>query len=179
VVVRDADAGAGPAVLRPIGPGRQGVPGRERGTPPANARVPAQARLTDLTAERIVLAGLMRAPEVNAVKLRGRVWPADFGYQVNGWLFAQCLDLWRDVKATPLDLGALFGRLATLTGPGLSRADFGPRPAVWLWEVYESDPTGAWCGWAAGKVRNLAERRRIIHAARVRIRDAEDGVLRV
>ena len=49
-------------------------------------------------------------------------------------------------------------------------------PARWLADLYDADPTGAWCDWACEVVRWHADRRAAIHRAREVLRDAYDGV---
>jgi replicative DNA helicase len=85
-------------------------------------------------AERIVLAGLIRAPELNAKHAKRMLKASDFAWPHHAWLFDSCLWIWKDAKATPIRLDLLY---------------------------------------------QIAERRRIIHAARVRIRDAEAGLIQV
>lgn len=49
-------------------------------------------------------------------------------------------------------------------------------PALWLADVWEEDPTGAWCDWSCEAVRRCAVLRDAIHRANEVLRDAYDGV---
>ncbi len=145
--------------------------------------MPLQARnkLTDFAAERIVIAGLMRAPDLNVKRMKGLLCSTDFAWVHHAWLFDTCHTMWKVRKQVPLPLDVIAIRIyrLTLRDNGIDAKDFGHNIGSVLADIYESDPTGAWCVGKSRIVRSLAERRRIIHAAEVRIRDAVDGAVKV
>lgn len=49
--------------------------------------------------------------------------------------------------------------------------------ALWLAELYEADPTGAWAEWACRVVKYHANRRALIQRAKMLERDVYAGVL--
>ena len=53
--------------------------------------------------------------------------------------------------------------------------ELGAQPARWLADLYDADPTGAWCDWACQVVKWNSNRRRTIHAAKEAMADAYAG----
>lgn len=178
-VVRAADAGTRAPVLRSSINGSEGLQGHGRQQARARAWMPIQAesRLIDYDAERIVIAGLMRAPDLNVNRVRSIVNKSDFSWMHHQWLYGKCLELWYSHRHVPVRLDLIASEVLELRGSRLNRWDFGPDPCRCLLDIYQSDPTGIWCLGNAKQVRELAERRRVVQAARIRIRDAINGVL--
>lgn len=130
----------------------------------------------DAAAERVVLCGLMTAwevvsAEVRRVGLRGddlyldlhrRVWGAVAGLAYAG---------------RPVTPWAVWRWLEPEWGewPRVGAQNAAMSCAAWLVGVTDEDPTGYWAMERAARVRDLAERRRVIHRARAAIRDALGG----
>lgn len=132
----------------------------------------SESKLTDYDAERIVVAGVMRAPDLNVRRVRFILKASDFCWVHHAWLYEKCLERWQSHRECPIRLDVIYSEIVKLIGHRINRRDFGRNVGLTLWNIYDCDPTGAWCMWKARRVSDLAERRRVIHAARVRIRDA-------
>lgn len=129
----------------------------------------------DEDAERVVLCGFLRAWPTTYAEVRRagcdrgdlyhdrhrRVWDAAVG----------C-----DNAGGEVDAAAVWRRLG-LAGDWPEWGDAAGRGCgAWLLDLLDDDPTGYWALRDAVKVRDLAVRRRVIHAARKAIRDAMAGV---
>jgi replicative DNA helicase len=112
----------------------------------------------DEDAERVVLAGLVREPELNAAAFG--LLADDFYAYPHRLVFAAAADLW--TRLEPVGLCEVYAELRATR----QLADLGPRPAAWLAELIEADPTGAYCLRAAEWVRVLALRRAVLGRCR-------------
>lgn len=125
----------------------------------------------DEEAERRLLAGLMREPDaVGLACIDARVAESDFYRHSHRLVWRAC---WALIGAG-LESGAAAVFVALRASghlPDLSR-----RPGLWLAELLDEDPTGAWCHDAIARIKRAAVRRRVIHAALECVRDAYDGV---
>lgn len=128
-------------------------------------------RLWSPRAERLVLCGLLRAPDLVAPRVAAVLRPDDLYHWAHRVAYRRLLELYEAADPGPLDL---YWRLR-LTG---ELADFGgaARFAAWAAGVLAEDPTGYWAVQAAERVRWLARRRAVVRAAELAIRDAVDGV---
>lgn len=111
-------------------------------------------------AERRLLAGLLREPQlVTEACIRHGV--------TEGALYFHTHRLVWDAAWSLIDSGAvpdLVGVWQVLVCRGQERELPHP-PALWLAELYDADPTGAWCDWACGLILEAAAVRSVIHRA--------------
>lgn len=121
-------------------------------------------------AERVLLSGLLREPELNEEAFT-TVTVADLYVYSHRLVFGSAFDLWSAFR--PVELAEIYYRLR-LTG---HLGELGLEPAVWLWDLFETDPTGADCLHAAHVVLELSVRRRAITRQRERLADLEAGRL--
>lgn len=151
---------------------------RRPGEPPLTAALPALAvaRIRDTGAERVVLCGAVKAPEDNLPALLAMgVCESAFSDYAHRLVWSACVDLWgRWAEVSPLSVWwhlTKTGGLADLAG------DHKPwkYAALWLAELWDEDPTGAWAVPAAGDVLRLAARRGAAHRAMEVVRDAIAG----
>lgn len=125
----------------------------------------------DERSERVLLAGLFRDPAlVGAACERHGVAESDL-------FFYSHRVVWRAVW-TLINAG-VEPTLATvyqmLLIDGTAKELDRDNPALWLAELYDEDPTGAWCDWAARVVLRDSARRASIYRANEMLRDAYDG----
>ena len=126
----------------------------------------------DRGAERRLLAGLFRAPAASADAV------FDHGVTEDDLFFHPHRLVWRawwelvGCGADPTLANAYLALRAAGTLP-----DLGPNPALWLADLYDADPTGAWCRWACAAVRRAAARRRLAHRATELLAATLDGTL--
>jgi replicative DNA helicase len=123
--------------------------------------------------ERVVVAGALRAPDLNRDVLAA-FDPAAFAWVGHRWLYESAVRLWKARRKVPCDLPAVWDDLKRRG----QLADLGPGVRAWgavFVEVYESDPTGAWCRGAAGRVTDLYRRRVYLARLRKLTSDAADG----
>jgi replicative DNA helicase len=95
--------------------------------------------------------GLDRAAEI--------LTPADFGVWVHGVVFAACLEL--RAANYPVTAATVYERMSAAG----TLAELGPNPAVWFADVLESVATDAHAEYLASRVKELADRRKLRHAA--------------
>ena len=126
----------------------------------------------DTEAERRLLAGLLREPAlVGAECVRTGVSGDDLYHHAHRLVWYAA---WETVAA---------GYTASAAGVYLVLAaasdldELGPQPALWLADLLDADPTGAWCYDACERVKRAAIRRGVMHRAMTMLRDARDGVL--
>jgi replicative DNA helicase len=122
--------------------------------------------------ERRLLAALMREPvPASEACVRHRLTAADFYVHAHRLVFDAA---WSLVESGGVpDLVSVWQTLVCRR----QQRELDPRaPALWLADLYDADPTGAWCDWACEVVRWHADRRDAIHRAREVLRDAYDGV---
>jgi replicative DNA helicase len=112
-------------------------------------------------AERVLLAGLIREPQLVTEACRHH------GVR-DGDLYVYAHRLVWDAAWSLIDSGLvpdLVGVYQTLRCRGQLKELPDWNAAVWLWELYETDPTGAWCDWACAEVVAYAQERAEIHSA--------------
>lgn len=121
-------------------------------------------------AELVLLAGCLREPGLVLPRVWPVVAPADLYWWHHQLAYRHLLDLFAAADPGPWDLW----RRLVVTG---DLAEFGGFRGYcrWVADCYAADPTGAWAGVAAARVRDLAARRRAIRRAREVIRDAVAG----
>ena len=139
--------------------------------------VPGRLPPHDELAERRLLAGLMRCPEL--------VCPAclDAGASGESLYFHSHQIVWAaawDLVGRGCDTGPadVFDavRAAGLLGELGGANGWAGRPALWLAELWDEDPTGAWCYDSLIRVEDCRVRRDLIHRANEVLRDAYDRV---
>jgi len=128
----------------------------------------------DDLAERRLIGGLLREPEaVVEVVLWHGITGADL-YQ--SWHQVVWVHLWEligaGVAVGPAEL------YLSLCESGAAVLEFGgARPvAVWIADVWNADPTGAWSDLSCESIREMARRRAVIHQCRQLISEATSGV---
>lgn len=123
-------------------------------------------------AERVLLAGLFREPDlVTRACIRHGVGESDLYFHAHRLVWRTVWDL---VEAGVIpDLAGVY---QVLICREQDRELNGDRSALWLAELYDADPTGAWCDWACEVVLWCSSRRAVIHRATESLRDAYDGV---
>lgn len=137
---------------------------------PVQAAVTADLR--DEYAERVVLCGCLKEPEL----VLPRLW--DMGLDADDFGFYAHRLVWEAVEELATTGRGEVGphslwRLLKASG---SLADLGPHPSHWIAGLWDADPTGAWAVPEAHRVLELSLRRRAVHRANELIRDALDGV---
>jgi replicative DNA helicase len=122
--------------------------------------------------ERRLLAGLLREPQLTCEScVRNGVREEDLYLHPHRLVWSAAWGL-VESGAVP-DLASVW---QTLVCRGQQRELDPHAPALWLADLYDADPTGAWAEWACHKVKSHAARRDAIHRAREVLRDAYDGV---
>lgn len=122
-------------------------------------------------AERVMLAGLLREPLANA-SVFDLVSAADLYVYAHQLVYAACRELFFALEdVTPANVYAALRVKRQLDELPT------PRPAVYLWELHECDPTGASCRHAAEQVMVLSLRRQVIGRAREMAAQARRGNL--
>lgn len=116
----------------------------------------------DEQAERVLLAGLMRERELvlRACEYSGVV-VGDLYFHAHQLVWGA---IWEGANGAAEVYRGLW-----LDGVLL---ELGLRPALWLADVLDEDPTGAWCYTACRTIKDTSRRRDVIHKAREAIRDA-------
>lgn len=131
---------------------------------------PPVARIRARRAERVVLSGAMKEPELVIPRL-GELGLTEsaFGEYVHGLVWRACVGLYDEGRnGGPYSVWfwlAIRGELVEL----------GPHPADWIACVWDEDPTGAWAVSAAIDVLRAAVRREAAHRALEVYRDAMAG----
>jgi replicative DNA helicase len=130
----------------------------------------APAPLVTERAERVLLAGLLRAPQlVTEACLRHGVKEKHLYHHAHRLVWDA---VWSLVKSGAVP--DLVGVWQTLRCRKQTR-ELGVAPAAWLADVYDADPTGAWADTACKLVVAHARRRERVHAAREVLRTAGMG----
>lgn len=125
------------------------------------------AGIRDVRAERVVLAGAMRAAELVLPRLSEMGFTDDaFAVWAHRLVWRACVGLYN--AGRDVDGHAVYRRLAM----GGELNELGRNAAVWVAEVWDADPTGAWAWGAAKDVLALAEARAEAHRACETIRDS-------
>jgi replicative DNA helicase len=123
-------------------------------------------------AERIVLAALMREPQLaTEACIHHGVTEADLYWYAHRLVWSAAWGL--------VESGAvpdLVGVWQVLVCRRQTREQDPETPALWLADLYDADPTGAWVDWSCVCVREAATRRDVIHRANELLRDAYDRV---
>lgn len=137
-------------------------------TAPMTAHPPdTQAHLKPEGAERLLLAAVLRDPDLALDAADRFVGPEDFAVFVHGLVFGVCRDLFRAARvAGPADV------LAELQRRGQA-AELGPAAGAFLFDLWNEAPTGAGAEYYAAQVRDAALRRRLRHAALEILSDTE------
>lgn len=136
-----------------------------------SAPLTALADAAELTlAERRLLAGLMREPDGVAAACVGHgVTVDDLYHHAHRLVWGAC---WELIGAgCGCDAAAVYALLRA-TG---DLADLPPPAGLWLAELLDEDPTGAWCHYACTLVRRAGLRRGVIRAAAEVMRSAYAG----
>jgi replicative DNA helicase len=123
-------------------------------------------------AERRLLAGLLREPLlVTEACIRHGVKEEHLYFHPHRLVWGAAWSLIHSGGVPDL-----VGVWQTLVCRGQQR-ELDPRaPALWLADLYDEDPTGAWCDWSCELIREAATRRDLIHRANEVLRDAYDRV---
>lgn len=109
----------------------------------------------DAEAERVVVAGAVREPRLNAAVFDLLV-AEDFYLYPHRLVYGAARRLWKGFAAV-----GLCEVYADLRARG-ELADLGAWPALWLADLIEADPTGAYCLRCAEGVRVLSLRRAVL-----------------
>jgi replicative DNA helicase len=123
--------------------------------------------------ERVLLSGLLKEPDlVTRACIRHGVTEADLFFHPHRVVWRAVWDLVR-AGVEPTLAGVYQLLLCTNDARELCPVN----PALCLAELFEADPTGAWCDWACVVVLRCSVRRAVIRAAQEAMRDAMDGTL--
>lgn len=121
---------------------------------------PPKVHICDRPAERLVLCGALKAPDLTLAPLIERGVTAEaFGVHCHRLVWTAVVDLltsWCDV-----DLVSVYDLMRWRK----QLPELGPRPGLWFAEVWEEDPTGAWALGAAEKVLRAQALRAQAHRA--------------
>ena len=113
------------------------------------------------SAERALLAGLIREPQlVTEACLHHGVRGTDLYFHAHRLVWDA---VWSLVESGAVpDLVSVW---QTLVCRRETRELDPVCPALWLADLYDEDPTGAWCDWACGEIVQCAQDRAEIHSA--------------
>lgn len=118
-------------------------------------------------AERRLLAGLLREPQlVTEACIHHGVTVEDFFHSHHRIVWNAAWSL--------IDSGLvpdLAGVWQTLVCRGEERELDAASPAAWMADLYDEDPTGAWCDWSCVVILELAKERAVIHSAHAMLAD--------
>jgi replicative DNA helicase len=123
--------------------------------------------------ERRLLAGLLREPLLSCESCRRHG-------VTEGDLYAHAHRLVWDAVWSLIDSGLvpdLVGVYQTLRCRGQLKELDAVNPALWLADLYDADPTGAWCEFACRVVKHKAKLREQIHVAKEVMAAAYGGLL--